>query len=250
MLSGEGRRALNQKPLRAPSIVLFDLDGTVVRHVDPRVIQMLEALDDVAHHACKLLSMLPGRRRRVPSRPPRLLVHRAIHKIRSKQVEEIVEPTPGIFELLEVLRASSVRTGLVSNCLGRGYGRDIIAAFGLGTCFETTVFREDVQRGKPWPDCLLTALDRLPGSVRSSDVVWYVGDQRKDVMAALAAQSRLPCEIVPVAFGLRAAAYALERGMDTDHVVFSMPALTERFVRMREQELEGPLPDLPASSRG
>lgn len=230
--------------------MLFDLDGTVVRHVDPRVIQVLEALDDMAHYACKLLSVLPGRQGRVPSRPPRLLVHRAIHKIRSKQVEQIVEPMPGIFELLRVLRASSVRTGLVSNCLGRGYGRDIVAAFGLGPHFETTVFREDVQRGKPWPDCILAALDGLAGGVRASDVVWYVGDQRKDVLAALAAQGRLPCDVVPVAFGLRAATYVVERGMDTDHVVFSMPALAERFIRLRGEGLEGAIQNLPVSPAG
>lgn len=230
--------------------MLFDLDGTVVRHVNPRVIQVLEALDDLAHHTCRLLSVLPGRHRRAPSRPPRLLVHRAIHKIRSKQVEQIVKPTPGIFELLEILRASSVRTGLVSNCLGRGYGRDVVAAFGLGPCFETTVFREDVQRGKPWPDCILTALDGLAGGVRPSDVVWYVGDQRKDVLAALAAQSRLSCDIVPMAFGLRAATYVVKRGMDTDHVVFSMSALAERFIRLRDQGLQGALRDLPVSPAG
>lgn len=230
--------------------MLFDLDGTIVRHVDPRVIQVLEALDDIAHHVCKLSSLLPGRHGRAPSRPPRLLVHRAIHKIRSKQVEQIVEPTPGIFELLGLLRASSVRIGLVSNCLGRGYGRDVVAAFGLGSYFETTVFREDVQRGKPWPDCILAALNSLAGGVRPSDVVWYVGDQRKDVLAALAARSRLTCDIAPVAFGLRAAAYVVERGMDTDHVVFSMPALAERFMRLRDKGLEGALRDLPVSPAG
>jgi phosphoglycolate phosphatase len=42
--------------LPRPTIVLFDMDGTTVRHIHPRLLQILEALDDAGHKVAKVAS--------------------------------------------------------------------------------------------------------------------------------------------------------------------------------------------------
>lgn len=219
------------------------MDGTTVRHIDPRMLHMLELLDDASQGAARLLSKLFMRRVRLPSfveardgKRPRLLVHRAIHKLRRKDVEEIVQPCPGIYAVLETLRARRVPTALVSNGIGRGYGHDVMNAFGLARYFQTTVFREDVCKPKPHPDALLKALDHIGRPVRRDDIVWYVGDQRKDVTAALNASEALGLPVIPIAFGMRAALSIIEHGLGPEHIVATLPDLEAALLEL----LDGP----------
>lgn len=197
----------------APTIVLFDLDGTLVHHVNPRVLQTLEFLDDCSHRAARLVARFRLRRRQLTAeqrKAPKLLMHRAIHRVRRKSVQEMLVPCETLRGVLENLRAQGVVLGLVSNGLGRGYGHDVLEAFDLKKYFSACVFREDVGRGKPWPDSILAALKGMGRDVWARDVIWYVGDQRKDVDAALAASAALSRPIVPVALGARAALRAVE----------------------------------------
>ncbi|KKB81299.1 hypothetical protein VW35_01780 [Devosia soli] len=199
--------------MTAPTIVLFDLDGTLVHHVNPRVLQMLEFLDDCSHRAARLVARFRLRRRQRTTeqcKAPKLLMHRAIHRVRRKSVEEMLVPCETLRSVLQNLRDQGVILGVVSNGLGRGYGHDVLEAFDLKKYFSACVFREDVGRGKPWPDSILAALKSIGRDVRARDVVWYVGDQRKDIDAALAASAALPQPIVPVALGARAALRAVE----------------------------------------
>ena len=69
--------------LQKPSIVLFDMDGTTVRHVRPWVLHLLEKLDDIAHKIAKLCSFIFNRRFESPTlvefrhgKRKKLLVHR------------------------------------------------------------------------------------------------------------------------------------------------------------------------------
>jgi phosphoglycolate phosphatase len=217
-------------PLHKPTIVLFDMDGTTVRHLHPKVLSALEALDDAGHKASKLVSKLLrrpiGRPILVESRDghrPKLLVHRALHRVRRKPLEEIVEPCPGIYGILELLQAQGIPVGLISNGLGKGYGKDILRKFDLARFFTMTIFREDIRRPKPHPDPILQALDKLPRKVEASDVIWFFGDRRKDVLAALAARAHLPCPIEPFAYNLHAAIAILEHNVGTDHIVMAWP---------------------------
>jgi phosphoglycolate phosphatase len=197
----------------APTIVLFDLDGTLVHHVNPRVLQTLEFLDDCSHRAARLVARFRLMRRQcvaTPRKAPKLLVHRAIHRVRRKSVEEMLLPCDTLRTVLERLRANGVLMAVVSNGLGRGYGHDVLEAFDLKKYFSACVFREDVGRGKPWPDSILAALGGLGRDLRARDVIWYVGDQRKDVDAAMAASVSLSRAIVPVALGPRAAMRAVD----------------------------------------
>jgi phosphoglycolate phosphatase len=214
--------------LHKPTIVLFDMDGTTVRHLNPRLLRIVEALDDLSFRATQIVERVfghtpesPAQAIPSPQQRPRLLVHRVLHRFRRKPVERIVEPCPGIFSLLDFLRRKGVLLGLVSNGLGKGYGLDILEKFSLSPFFEATLFREDILRPKPNPDPLLAILERLSRPVEPEDVVWHIGDRRKDILAAVAAQSHLPCRVQPIAYGLNAAVGALTAKLGPDQIALS-----------------------------
>ncbi len=222
--------------LQKPTIVLFDMDGTTVRHLHPKVLGMLEMLDDTAHKAAKLGSRLFRRTIDTPvlvekrhGRRYKLLVHRAIHRIRRRPVEEIVEPCPGIYGILDFLQSRNIPMGLISNGLGKGYGHDILQKFDLARYFSVTLFREDIRRAKPNPDPILQAVQALPRQPDASDVIWYFGDRRKDVLAALAAAKHLPCPIQPFAYNLHAAIAILEHNVGADHIIMAWPDLEPKL---------------------
>ena len=212
--------------LEKPTLVLFDMDGTTVRHIHPRLLHVLERLDDVSHRTAVFLSRIFHRRIDViplvefhDGRRPKLLVHRAMHRMRRKEVEEIVEPCPGIYAILDLLKEHDIPLGLVSNGLGKGYGYDILQKFDLAKYFEVTIFREDITRSKPFPDPILQGISKMKRQPDSADVIWYVGDRHKDILAAMAAREHLPCPIQPLAYGLNASIAVLEHNIGVDHIV-------------------------------
>lgn len=222
--------------LPRPTIVLFDMDGTTVRHINPRLLQILETLDDAAHKCAKYVSKILKRHIDAPilvetrdGKRPKLLVHRAMHKFRRKEVDEIVEPCPGIYDVLEFLKQKNVQRGIVSNGLGKGYGHDILKTFELDHYFAVTIFREDITRSKPYPDPLLQALSALPQPPTKDDVIWYIGDRRKDIQAALATRAHLPCPVVPIAYGLNAAIAVLENNVGAENIIMAWPDLMPRL---------------------
>ena len=206
-----------------PTIVLFDMDGTTVRHINPRILGTLEVIDDMMFKASSWLY----RKKPHPDffdgelKKPRLLVHRALHKIRRKEVDQIVQPCPGIYALLNLLRNEKIPIGIVSNGLGKGYGHDILTKFTLSDFFKVQIFREDIQWSKPHPDPILRALKGLKDPLGKEDVIWYIGDRPKDVLAAIAADEILPAKIIPFAYGLKAVATILNKGFSPDHIIMN-----------------------------
>lgn len=227
-----------------PTVVLFDLDGTLVHHVNPRVLQMLEFLDDCSHRGGRLVARFRlARRSRNSARPaPKLLVHRAIHKVRRKSVQQMLEPCQTMRCVLERLRSEGVTLGVVSNGLGRGYGHDVLEAFDLKKYFSAAVFREDVARGKPWPDSVIAALNGIGRELRLNDVIWYIGDQRKDIGAALAASQAIGHAIRPIALGARAALGAVEARLAPSQIMWTAVDF-ERSIQaaFEPDEIERPL---------
>ena len=207
--------------IEKPTIVLFDMDGTTVRHIHPRLLGILEFIDDWTFKATSWLH----RKKDVPDflhdfqNRPSLLVHRALHKFRRKEVDQIVQPCPGIYTLLNMLRHAGIPMGIVSNGLGKGYGHDILTKFHLVDFYTAKIFREDIQRSKPHPDPILRALKDIKDPVTADDVIWYIGDRHKDVLAAIAANDFLPARVIPFAYGLKAAVAVLEKGLSPDHII-------------------------------
>jgi phosphoglycolate phosphatase len=223
----------------APTIVLFDMDGTTVRHINPQLLNILEGLDDMGFKIAKFCSSLFKRKiKHVPlvefheGKRKKLLVHRAMHKIRRKDVDQIVEPCPGIYDVLEFLKENKIRMGLISNGLGSGYGHDVLSTFDLEDYYEVTLFREDLTRAKPHPEPLLQALDGFKKKPGKKDVVWYFGDRQKDIIAALAADEHSNCEIVPFAYNVHAAIAILKHNLGPDHIIMAWPDLLARLENM------------------
>ena len=221
--------------LKKPTIVIFDMDGTAVRHINPRLLHVLEFLDSVSYKISKFFAWIfksKAKGRMVPEwhdpewlnpnkKKPRLLVHRAIHKVRRKPVEQIVQPCPGLYDVLGLLQAKDIPLALISNGLGKGYGHDILEKFDLEPFFKTTVFREDITNSKPHPEPILLALKLMGIEPQDDDVVWYLGDRHKDVVAALAASKHIKGSVVPIAVAWHAAMAVLEKNLGPDHVIMS-----------------------------
>ena len=226
--------------LEKPTIVIFDMDGTTVRHLSPRLLNTMEQLDDTAYRVTKFFGWVFKRKGRGPILPveetaarqrkePRLLVHRAIHRVRRKPVEQIVEPCPGIYPVLKFLQEKEVPMAIVSNGLGKGYGHEILKKFNFEQYFKASVFREDIKNSKPNPEPLLLALRELGVKLKEDDVIWYIGDRHKDVTASLAAQKHLPCKIQPIAYGVNAAAAIIEKGIGTEHILINYSEIYARL---------------------
>jgi phosphoglycolate phosphatase len=215
--------------LPRPTIVLFDMDGTAVRHINPALLHVLEWMDDSAFKIRKAAARLNPRKTRTdidlanlaPRKTPKLLVHRAIHKVRRKEVDQIVEPCPGIYYVLDLLKRHGIPMALTSNGLGKGYGHDILKKFNLDEYFAVTLFREDIKKSKPHPEPILLTLQKMGISLTPSDVVWYIGERHKDVTAAVAAQAHLPCKIIPIAYGFNAAVAVVEKNIGAQHILMS-----------------------------
>ncbi|MEO0320160.1 MAG: HAD-IA family hydrolase [Pseudomonadota bacterium] len=209
--------------LKKPTIVIFDMDGTAVRHLNPRLLTILEKLDDLGYIIKRFFGWLFMRNRKGPIIPdndiyftrkkPRLLVHRAMHKLRRKSVEQIVEPSPGLVELLNFLKAQNIPLAIISSGLGKGYGHDILQKFKLDHYFKAAIFREDMVRSKPDPEPLFLALRKMGAKLNEQDVVWYIGDRHKDMTAAVEMAKHVPYTVEPIAYGVNAALALLRYNM-------------------------------------
>jgi phosphoglycolate phosphatase len=185
---------------------------------------MLEFLDDVSHGSGRLAARFRLMRRSqvVPTpKASKLVVHRTMHRLRRKSVEAMLQPCDTLRSVLDHLRANAIPMGMVSNGLGKGYGHDVLDAFDLRQYFATCIFREDVCQGKPSAEPILQALAAIGRPISRSDVIWYVGDQRKDITAALAAARQSGYAILPIALGARAALASADNSISIRQVMWS-----------------------------
>lgn len=218
---------MTETDLPKPTIVIFDMDGTTVRHISPWILNLMEWLDDVSYKIGAFITKTFGIKTTDPFlgvvnkgeiKERRLLVHRALHWLRWKEVDQVVEPCPEIFEVLKFFRSHNVPMGIASNGLGEGYGDDILKKFGLREYFQAEIFREDIDNAKPHPEAIIRALDAMPQDLTRDDVVWFVGDRWKDIEAAFNAKPLLPCRIYPFAYGPNVALQAfIDSALNTEN---------------------------------
>ena len=98
----------------------------------------------------------------------------------------VVTPFPGVPDLLTRLRAARCRTGVITSKTSDRFALDA-ARTALDGGWETVVCAEDVTRGKPDPEPVVTALRRL--GAQPIDAI-LVGDSPADMAAAVAAGTR------------------------------------------------------------
>lgn len=203
-----------------PDYVIFDMDGTAVRHINPRILNLLERLDDYSFKIGGWVEKLTGFRGKKRSlsgivsrdKKKKLLVHKALHRVRSKDVEQIVEPCPGIYPVLDFLSQQNIPMAIASNGLGKGYGHEVLKTFDLEPYFQVTIFREDILKAKPHPESLLKVTNNFTAPPKNHQTIWYIGDRWKDIQAAWAAEKELKCSIIPFAYGLNATLHAFVEG--------------------------------------
>ncbi len=234
--------------IKKPTIVIFDMDGTAVRHINPRLLHILELFDSLFYKISKIFTWLfkrGAKGRIVPEwhdpewsnknkKKPKLIVHRAIHKFRRKPVEQIVQPCPGLYDVLDLLNKHNIPTALVSNGLGKGYGHDILNKFDLNDYFKSTVFREDITNSKPHPEPILLAIKKMKITPDNDDVIWYIGDRRKDIIAALEASKIIKGEVIPIAFALNATLAVMEKNIGSDHIIMSFHDMFDQLKPLLE----------------
>ncbi len=219
--------------LPKPTIIIFDMDGTTVRHINPRILHILEKIDDLMFWFSETFGSARTQQRQNPNKPkkkPRLLVHRALHKIRRKQVEQIVEPCPGVRDALKTIRAYEIPTAIVSNGLGKGYGHDILEKFDLEKFFKAQIFREDFIQSKPNPEPLLNAFKAMNITPDENDTIWVVGDRKKDIKAALKLAEITKAKIIPLSYGIEAAIAVLKYHLPADYILTTYHDLETKLV--------------------
>lgn len=205
------------------SVILFDLDGTI-----------LNTLDDLAASTNRALAKngLPTRsteevrrfvgngirlliERAVPENTPLTLTDRVFDDFRTDYAEHCVDhtlPYDGIPELLRALRASGARTAVISNKADSAV-QELIAHYFPGL-FDAVVGERPGVRRKPAPDAVLEVLRTL--SAAPAGAV-YIGDSEVDVESAR--NAGLPC--IAVDWGFRSREILLQHGAQT---IASSPA--------------------------
>lgn len=234
--------------LPKPTIVIFDMDGTTVRHVNQKLLHVLEFLDDLGHRIGRVLTWFRRGRRgpiippdyQPPSRThPKIAVHKLMHKLRRKSVDDIVQPFPGIYTVLNYLKNKNIPMAIVSNGLGKGYGEEILSVFKLKQYFKAEVFREHINKSKPFPEPILLGLKRLEDAIgrtaSSEDIIWYIGDRHKDITAALAADKIVDARIIPIACAFNASVAILEKGRNPEQIIMSFYDMFERLKDMFDE---------------
>jgi beta-phosphoglucomutase-like phosphatase (HAD superfamily) len=169
--------------------VLFDMDGVVIDTrqsiVDfwqalavERGVLLTDADYDQHIHGVPAVQTLQAL---FPSMTPEQtseLMERMLRYERGLRYTEIV----GMTAFLRRLSGAGVRTGLVTS--GMGWKVDaVVEQLGLGSLFDVIVTASDIERGKPDPDCYLTAARKL--GVAGSECVVFE-DAISGVRAAVA----------------------------------------------------------------
>jgi HAD superfamily hydrolase (TIGR01509 family) len=102
------------------------------------------------------------------------------------EVLPTIRAVPGARDLIATLKSRGAKIALATTC-----GRDELAQYraclGADDCIDAFVSGEDVRRGKPHPDVVMTALKRL--DINPSEAV-FIGDTPYDAEAARQARVR------------------------------------------------------------
>ena len=194
--------------LKKPTACLLDLDGTLMRHKNPKLIANLERIDTVIHiltHPFKRSKTVPTEMDLTVNVESNPLAHRLMHGIRIMRgiaAEDVVEPEKAAEKFLKFLKSKNILIGLSSNAYGRSYGKPVLRYYGLRDYFDALLFRENVRHGKPYAEPVLRAIYSLGLDEDTKQVIWFIGDQAKDMKAIIAAQKYLPKKwmLIPMAF--------------------------------------------------
>jgi pyrophosphatase PpaX len=168
------------------TVILFDLDGTLIDTNNLILSSFMHTLEthcpgkyteqDVL--ACMGEPLLDQMRRFDPSQAEEMV--KTYHAYNVAKHDELVASFPHVREVLTQLHEAGVVLAVVSN--KRRLVVDMgLKRMGLDHLMSAVVTVDDVKRGKPEPDMILFALDKLQATAEQA---LMVGDSRYDLMAA------------------------------------------------------------------
>ncbi|MFN7949937.1 MAG: HAD-IA family hydrolase [Blastocatellia bacterium] len=186
-------------------VVLFDFDGTLV-NTTPLILRCFAAtwqklfgfaLDEAAYIStfgipletamAQMLAQMTHRQRISAPADEAAMVEEMITTYRTFNLEwhdQMIEPFPGIDEMLSELQRRGCLTGVVTSKKRIGAERGM-KLFNLHEVFAVSICCEDTTRHKPHPEPLLHAMERL--SADPAETI-YVGDSPHDIIAGRAAR--------------------------------------------------------------
>jgi len=179
--------------LPVPRAVLFDLDGTLVDTVSTRVRSWMETFPEFGLDPDqvflaplmgidgRLLARMVGEHLGKPLEPG---MDEEIDRAAGQRFSELnarPRPLPGVAEVFARLDELGVPWAIATSSRPDEAVASV-AALGLSTR-PLVIDGHDVDHAKPAPDLLLKAADEL--AVQPS-AIWYVGDSRWDMQAAVA----------------------------------------------------------------
>ena len=174
-----------------PSAILFDLDGTLLDS-DAIIIQSWKTAHDqtspnVEWDENKLLNMMGQPAEDIPHGmgvPEEL--HQKYLDIFDQQLINIRLP---LFEdvkpVLETLQEKSIPLGIVTGAK-TGETLDLLIQNGIENFFTEIIGADLTERGKPYPDPVNLAVERLQLNSRKKDIL-FVGDSLNDLISGQAA---------------------------------------------------------------
>jgi phosphoglycolate phosphatase len=174
-----------------PSAILFDLDGTLLDS-ESTIIQSWKTAHDqicsfVEWNEEKLLSMMGQPAEDIPKGmgvPDDL--HEDYIRIFDKLLENIEFP---LFEdvtlVLESVREKNIPLCIVTGAKA-GEAHDLLAQKEISHFFTEIIGADSTEKGKPYPDPIILALEKLHLSSNKKNVL-FVGDSNNDLLSAQAA---------------------------------------------------------------
>ncbi len=220
---------------RRCSVVLFDLDGTLVDSAPDLAAALNQMLGEmgcgnvpdirpmIGDGIAKLVERglgAAGGRGGDKSLQDHIERFRAIY---DTMLAERTRPYPGVVETLAALRQGGRRLGVVTN-KPEGASNKLIAALGLADFFDAVAGGDSYAVRKPDPGHLLCLLDEL--GARPEDAV-MVGDSVHDVTAAHGA----PMKVILMSYGYGATQEALENADAVLDDFSAIPGALERLSR-------------------
>jgi AHBA synthesis associated protein len=180
--------AATANPIRA---VVFDLDGVLIDSIEV----MREAFqaayaEAVGPGRAPFEAYLPHLGRHMPDTLRIMGLPAAMYDsfVRfSRQLVHRVQPCPGARELLDELRAAGVRLAVATGKT-RDRADHVLDAVGMLDALDAVCGSDEVANGKPAPDLVELALDRI-GMAPDQSIM--VGDSVLDLQAGRAAGTRV-----------------------------------------------------------
>jgi len=166
---------------------IFDIDGTLL-DTEAMYIKSLQAIlhergMDRPYAELATTFGIPSRDALIRLKVPDVEKVLALWGPRTQDYRETVAVYPGVKPALRQLKNAGAQLAVMTSKQKFEYERDVVGE-GLADYFTQHVIAEDVAHGKPDPDGILLAMERLHADPATTI---YVGDTEYDVRASRAA---------------------------------------------------------------